>query len=354
MTTKKVQKAGNNANQIQAETVILGISEKRAREIFDEKLETALKSFTAEALDEAKRRNAVFDESLIKRIVEEKAEAAFGDPSFQLLLVEAQKSAAATEREADYDLLSELLIHRHKKGENRNTRAAIVRAVEIVDQVSDEALLGITAFHSACTFVPRGRDLASGLKILDGLFSKILVEELPEGNGWLDHLDILDALRTSTFGGTKKLEEFWLSYNKDLCLKGINSDSEQYSQAKEILVKAGLDDSLLVKSTIDENYYRIPVSRRSEIENLILNSNGKNRPPTTAEIQALDEIFELYSEETISESALAEEIDRYDNLKKLRSWWNSLTDQSIHITSVGRVLAHSNAQRINPNLLSLN
>jgi len=33
---------------------------------------------------------------------------AFADPSFQILLVEAQKATVSTERSADYDLLSEL------------------------------------------------------------------------------------------------------------------------------------------------------------------------------------------------------------------------------------------------------
>ncbi len=60
---------------------------------------------------------------------------------FQLLLVEAQKAAASTERVADYDLLSELLIHRFEKGENRVMRAGISRAVEIVDKISDDAML---------------------------------------------------------------------------------------------------------------------------------------------------------------------------------------------------------------------
>ncbi len=41
-------------------------------------------------------------------------------------------------------------------------------------------------------------------------------------------------------------------------------------------------------------------------------------------------------------------------LKKLRAWWNTLKDKSLKITSVGRVIAHSNAQCIDGTLPSLN
>lgn len=43
----------------------------------------------------------------------------FAEPSFQFLLTEAHKTAASTERKADYELLSELLVHRIQKGELR-------------------------------------------------------------------------------------------------------------------------------------------------------------------------------------------------------------------------------------------
>ena len=79
---------------------------------------------------------------------------AFADPSFQLLLVDAQKTAAATERSVDYDLLSELLVHRIEKGNDRHVRTGIHRAVEIVEDISNEALLGLTIIHSLNSFIP--------------------------------------------------------------------------------------------------------------------------------------------------------------------------------------------------------
>jgi hypothetical protein len=350
MANKQTQKGGDGSSQLQVGNLILGIDEKRAREIFDEKLKTALESFTNEALGTAKERNQKFDNSLMKRIVKEEAQSAFSDPAFQLLLIEAQKSAASTEREPDYDLLSELLIHRHKSSKNRNIVAGVSRAVEVVDQVSDEALLGLTAFHSASTFVPRGKNLPKGLEILDKLFLKIIDVDLPEGVEWLDHLDILDAVRTSSFGGLKSLEEFWLEHLKDLCLNGILVDSESYTNALEILEKAKLNTNILVENENSSGYVKIPVSARSQIVNIIMHQNGLDRLATEIEVEALENIFDLYDGTVLTKEKLAQEIDKYASLKKLRLWWNSLSEQSLQITSVGKALAHSNVQRLESNI----
>ena len=47
-----------------------------------------------------------------------------------------------------------------------------------------------------------------------------------------------------------------------------------------------------------------------------------------------------------------EEWDKRENLKTLREWWDTIGN-SIQVTSVGKVLAHSNAQRCDKNLPSL-
>ena len=113
----------------------------------------ARKDYTQEALAIANSRVAEFENQLLPKMEAlDGALEAFADPSFQILLVEAQKTAASTERPADYALLSELLIHRFQKGENRIVRAGISRAIGIVDVISDDALLGLTILHSASGF----------------------------------------------------------------------------------------------------------------------------------------------------------------------------------------------------------
>jgi len=351
MVNKQSQKAGDSSQLIQADTVIIGIDEKRVKEILEKELSIALEDFTIEANSIGKSRSKKFNTSLLKRMVQESALEAFSDPAFQILLIEAQKSAASTEREQDYNLLSELMVHRFQKGSDRTIRAGISRAVEIVDQISDEALLGITVFHSASYFVPISGDINKALKVLNDLFDKIIYNTLPADNNWLDHLDILDALRISSFGGTKLLEDFW--YEKfDGCIKnGIEENSEKHNEVKEILTKAGLPENCLVKNTFNKKYFKISVSNRSMIAKISIESSSGKRLLTQNEISALEEVYDLCNDNKILKEDFIKEIEKYPKLKKLREWWNTtLKEQSIQITSVGRVLAHSNAQRIDRNL----
>lgn len=350
MTDKQTQKAGANSQLFQASTVILGIDEKRVREILEEQLPIALRDFTAEAITTANFRSKRFNSSLLKRMVQESALTAFSDPSFQILLTEAQKRAASTEREQDYDLLSELMVHRFQKGSNRSIRAGISRAVEIVDQISDEALLGITVFHSVSYFIPVSGDMAQGLKVLDDLFDKVIYNILPINNNWLDHLDILDAVRVSSFGGTKLLEDFWYDQFDGYLKNGIEESSEKHNETKVILVQAGLAQNYLVKNTLNEKYFKLEVVNKNNISKLSITNVSGKRSITDDERVALEKVYDLYDGNKMSKEDFIKEIEKHPNLKKLREWWNTLEKQAIQITSVGRVLAHSNAQRIDRSL----
>ncbi|MDB5178109.1 MAG: hypothetical protein JWN01_52 [Patescibacteria group bacterium] len=356
MTGKSSQKAGNNAQQIQVETFVVGINEKRVREIVDEKLVLALNDFTAEAASIARGRSEKFGSKLIGKMVKESALSAFADPSFQILLVEAQKRAASTEREHDYDLLAELMLHRFKKGAHRSVRAGISRAVEIVDQVSDEALLGLTVLHAVSNFVPITGKIDIGLKTLDGLFGKLLDGNLPTGAEWLDHLDILDSVRISSLGGTKLLEDYWYEMFDGCVKNGMPKDSEALSEAKKLLKDSKLDQTILIASSASEDYFKLDVRDKSAISRLQAMTNPKDgktshtRPLTNKEMEALTKIYDLYDGSSIPKEEFVHKIDEHQNLQQLREWWNLLKDQSIQITSVGRVLASSNAQRLDNTL----
>lgn len=347
---KLVQNTGANSQPIQAQTVIVGIDEKRAREIIDEKLRIALNTFSIEANTIANKRSKKFNNSLIRRMVQENALKAFSDPSFQILLIEAQKRAASAEREQDYDLLSELMVHRFQKGSDRTVRAGISRAVEIVDQISNEALLAITVFHSVSYFRPVSGNMNQGLEALDDLFNKVIYDTLPTDNKWFDHLDILDAMRTSSFGGTKLLEDYWYELFDGYLRNGIEKESKKYNEVKEILIKVGLDQNCLVKNILNEKYVKLAIVNKDSISRLSITDISGKRPLTGSERSALEKVYDLYDSNKVSKEDFIKEIEKYPNLKKLREWWNKLKEQNIRITSVGRVLAHSNAQRIDKNL----
>ena len=193
--SKQNQTAGDNAQQVQVGdvtnlTIVNGITEQRARDIFREMNQQAVANYSQDAWAEALRRIRIL-ETLVMEKVEKMDDVlvAFGDPAFQVLLAEAQKRAAATEREVDYKLLSELLVCHVKKGACRINRAGINRAVEIVGDIDTTALCALTVAHAFESFFPNTGEILNGLWLLDNMFKKLMYEDLPTGNRWLDHLD---------------------------------------------------------------------------------------------------------------------------------------------------------------------
>lgn len=364
MASKQNQRAGNNSQQLQAESMVvnIGIDEKRAREIYQEMNLQLRKDYSQEALKIANSRVSEFEDRLLPKMdAVDGALEAFADPSFQLLLVEAQKTAAASERPADYDLLAELLIHRFKKGENRVTRAGISRAVEIVDEISDDALLGLTVFHSVTYFVPASGDINQGLKVLNDLFGKLFYCNLPIGTEWLDHLDILDAVRVNNLGGLKKIEEYYSHMLSGYVDIGIEKNSENYEKALDILKANNLPQNIMVEHVFNPDYVRINLPNKDQISSLtlqrpIVQNNQllmQKTPLSTEQINAITSVYDLYKADNNlrqqNVKKFIEEWDKQPNLKTLKEWWDKIS-VSIQLTSVGKVLAHSNAQRCDKNL----
>lgn len=357
---KQNQKAGDNSQQLQATnmTVIVGIDEKRAREICEEMTQQLRKDYSAEALKIAISRVSEFENKLMPKMETiDGALEAFGDPSFQLLLVEAQKTAASSERPEDYDLLAELLIHRFQKGENRIARAGISRAVKIVDEISDEALLGLTVFHSALQFGPTQGGVREGLEVLNNLFGEIIYDKLPVGNDWIDHLEILDAVRINNFGNLKKMHEYYPTGLNGYVDVGIKKNSDDHLKAIDILKSQSLGTEILVEHELNNGFIRLKLFDESSVDTLqILQRDyfgNKVIPLSDIQTDAMKSIYNLYvKDESIKQqnvNQLMIEWNKFPHLKTVREWWDSIA-LSFQITSVGKVLAHSNAQRCDSRL----
>ena len=136
---KQMQKAGANSQQVQMNntTINFGITEARVREIFYELYEITKQNYTKDAYELAMKRVTIFEELLMDKVEQVNGMLeAFRDPSFQFLLADAQKRAAASDRESDFEMLTELLAHRVKQKDDRKIKASISKAVEIVDQLA--------------------------------------------------------------------------------------------------------------------------------------------------------------------------------------------------------------------------
>ena len=364
MINSQNQKSGNGSTNFQAQQMLVqvGIDEKRAREIYQEMNWQSRQDYSQEALNIANSRVTEFENRLMPKMAQvDGALEAFADPSFQRLLVEAQKTAASTERPADYDLLSELLIHRFQKGENRIARAGISLAVEIIDKISDEALLGLTVTHAVNSFSPASGDIHQGLDVLNELFGKIFYSELPTGDAWLDHLDILDAVRLNPFGHLKKVEEYYSKLLPGYIDVGIHKNSENHDKVIELLKLHDLSIGFLIEHSLNSDFLRLPIrsinsiDKFSFIEQVVREDCLIQTPINLSEEQrkALISIYELYSKDSNlrqnNVNSFMNEWDKRPNLKTLREWWDNIPT-SFTVTSVGKVLAHSNAQRCDKSL----
>ena len=356
---KQIQKAGANSLQCQAEsiTIINGVSEERVRAIFAEQSQLARREYTEDAYRIADERVNKFEECFMPRIAQvENALPSFADPAFQFLLRHAQQMAAATEREADYDLLTELLICHVQKGDDRKNRAAINRAVEIIGDIDNDALCGLTAAHALTSYSPITGKSVEGIKVLNDLFCKIVYRDLPIGSEWLDHLDVLGAVRISSFGKMKNTAEFFSSSLNGYICVGIKADSEDYKKAIDLLDNAKINRNILIPNECLDGFYRLAIRNEDNIGDLAFNYGAVRLPLSNEQKDSLKQIWGMYAKEEAlkkqAENRFIEMWDSYDILFNLRKWWDSIP-QAFSLTQVGRVLAQTNAKRCDSSLSDL-
>lgn len=351
--SKQIQQAGDNSLQIQGNTInlIQGITEERAREICNEVFALRGNEYTQEAVRIAQERVDRFKLDLVpKMAMLEGALNIFSDPSFQLLLAKAQRVAAASGREADYHLLTELLRCRVQKGQNRKNRTGIEKAVEIVDQIDDDALCGLTIAHAIGSLQPSSSVIADGLDVLSELFEKLLYLPLPKGTEWIDHLDVLGAIRISNVYLMKPLEQVYEQTIPGIMCAGIKKDSENYTKSMKLLMDNKIPHIWLVDNELLNDYVRIPCVNIADIENYRMRINGIPYPVkmTEQQLTVIREIWTLYDtsdeiKRRVYESFL-EKWNRYPVLQQVNNWWKEIP-VAFNITCVGTVLAHANAQR---------
>lgn len=365
MTDRQIQKAGDNSQQVQTQVFNnynIGLDEKRVREIIDEKINQAVADFTMESNVVAKRRMENFKNDFVPRLIRDNLLDALKDPSIQLLIVEAQKSAAATEREEDYSLLSELLIHRVKKSDDRNIRAGVSRAIKIVDEISDEALLGLTVVYLIEYLYPETGNIMEGLSVMDKVFSNVMTGPLPIGGEWLEHLDVLDTIRikSSLFGSLPGIDQLYLNQFPGYMDVGIDKSSQDFKKALDILVKAELPTDFLCDHDLCEGYVRLAIRDLKIVDDIVLieqqgksiekcqSESPKIVPLSCKQKEAIKRIYALYRNDdnlrTLNIAKFMEKWDEFDNLKEIREWWDTI-HISFTITPIGRVLAHANGQR---------
>lgn len=383
---KSEQTAGDNSTQVQAGTVnnyynttttnIIGIDEERARNIYKEEYAIAKANWTQEAQGIAQERVIALEDKLIPKMQQhDETLKIFGDPAFQFILRKAQISAASSGEERDLDMLSELIVHRAEQNGNRERTLGISKAIEIIDQIPESSLIGLSSFYAINRYVSESFDIHQELKTLDNLHKSILNDiELPIGIQWIENLDVLSAVRIAPSGiqSFKKMEEF-LS-NKLACLPmGIERNSPEYNEMLLELHKVGLYDC---KEKIAELYednrdnrnalkIEMPLFKEHPLREgflictyppeaftegnsisfkVNLGAQELDIPLNREQFLAFKHLSEItYKDGRNVESLtskLIKEWDNYENLKNVRIWWNQLPI-FFTITPIGVAIANA-------------
>lgn len=349
----QTQKAGDNAIQYQIEsqnnnystnvTQYYGASPSEmvfvATTVYNQLNALSIKQYAEIATTTIDERINAFGCELFPRL--EKVEGAlekFMDPKFEFLLREAQITAAKTDRREDLCMLSELLSCHVQKGNDKKIDAGISHAIRIVDEIDNDALCALTiacAFHH---YIPTSGIIRNGLNILNELYGKLLYLDLPTGRDWLDHLDILGAVRLSSFGKNSTNEFLNSKYSKYACV-GIKKESAEYNTVKDILFANNIPDSVITDNDCMDGYVRLSIIDIDDV-----------RPEYK---EPFLQIENLYSRDSnaikMAHNKFIEIWDSYENLKKVRLWWEAIPN-FFDITYIGRVLAQTNAKRMDPDL----
>ena len=171
---KQNQVAGDNSTQIQASTInnnyytIAGVSEEKAREICRHEFQVAMQNWAEQATTIAEQRVSKLEDKILSKMQSyDKELKMFSEPAFQILLRKAQISAASTDKDADYEMLSYLLLHRVHHNNNRESNLGITKAIEIVDQIDEQALVALTIVHVISVLIPITDNIDVALSKLD-------------------------------------------------------------------------------------------------------------------------------------------------------------------------------------------
>lgn len=349
------QRAGDGSNQIQADIVnVYGIDESKVREIIRYENMNMINQMTSIAQETMMNRLNDYSNVLVPKLVKAELLDSFADPSIRVLFRKTINTAYCTDREKDYNLLSELLIHRIKKDGNYTRIAAINKAVEEINNISDEALLALTVIFCVLYYKPNSGNPVEGVQVLDNLFGLILKNNiLPNNKEWIDNLEIVGAIRRVSYSKFKKIEDLYHSICKGYTRKGIKKDSQNYKKAIAILEDNNLGYPF-VDNYFDNNYVRLNLFNIESFDSVcfVKKENDKMISINLSDQQkkALKDVVNLYDKEEIKVSEFKDFLMRYKNLKCIIEWWDNSFDDFFSLTAIGNVIAITNAKCIDSSL----
>lgn len=364
MADKLKQKAGENSNQFSANSVdtvnqmqvgtmnmYTGLTVADCINICNQVFLSHAKEYTEEAVETAMQRNQVFSNDVVNRLaIVENALEEFKKPEFQSLLVKAQKTATRTSKMDDYKLLSELVVQKVEKKDEKKIGTGITRAIEVVDEIDTDSLLALTMQCAIIHYTPASGELKKNLSVLEELYKSVLYDILPTNYDWMDQLDVIDCIRIQSTK-FKNFYDYLMEKSEGIFCAGIDKSSQDYTMANNLLVSASLPQALLIDNELLPGFVRVPVVNKREIKDIVLD-DGETML-NSSQVSTLEKIYDMYSNKNDKKAEMKKKayelLDTYPTIKLLKEWWKKCP-YSFSVTIVGKTLAYSNLCRIDPTL----
>ncbi|AZS39969.1 hypothetical protein CVS54_01287 [Microbacterium oxydans] len=339
---RQTQRGGDGSLQIQvAGDYVVGVDEKRAREIADESA-GRIHEFTKEAFATVSARVEELNDRMIKTLESQGQLNSFADPAFQRAVTKAQLSAATTERESDYDMLAALLSDRAASPNDRAARAGIERAIEVVDLLDDDALRGLTVLDAMARWSPSSGRISVGLDFFDGFLAQFLDGPLPLGPDWAEHLDVLDAVRVQTISNLIPFHEFFRSRLGGYAASGVIAED-----VPEFVGGAAVDvpwAQFLTDHELRPGYKRIAVTTVEKLRE-VMTLNGFSEPVIEEVALNATGLFGVGGADAETNNAFDNAVRDRPSLRAIAEWWDQVP-WAVQPTRVGRILAQANAVRL--------
>jgi len=345
VTSGQSQKGGQGSQQMQVAgdyIVNVGVTEARAREIARETSREVVQQHTAEAMDLVVERIEKLDTRVVAILGTQDRLSAFADPGFIRTFKKAQEGAAASERESDYDMLAALLAQRAERPRDRPVRAGIERAIEIMDQVDDDALRGLTIVHALSKWIPASPNISQGVTAMENIFADLVDGPLPEGRDWIDHLDILDAVRVNSLTQFKPFDEFYPVQFPGYVAPGVLKDEVPpvVGGSLELLPW----DVFVEEHELRPGYVRLKAVAEHTFRETYLNSGMKDVWVDDIVAQGIA-TFGLGTTDESARVALSSRLRSEPTIGSIAEWWGRLPHH-FTMTAVGKALATANAFRL--------
>jgi hypothetical protein len=355
LTERQQQKGGETQLQAGRDIILhTGLNYEAVKDIVESHAAQLRQELTVHAKALYDERLEMLEERVLRTLTTPELIGAFADPDFQFNILEAQRSAARTDRSEDIDLLIDILAQRAVTPESPRLKVATRKALDVVGQLNDDALQGLTLLWYGISLVPIAYTLPTFLTTLDGHL-KVLSHDLPVGASWLSDLALLDCI-TLGVGGIGNLKNFvqLVGENKApgfICV-GMDSETAERHRTAFVDIHPSLSD-LIVDHPFAEDRYQLVGPGEPAVKQLterVAEDRGLDEIALRTALDAA--IIDNQYESQIGgwPEMLRTKVREYDALARIDDWWGD-NFVPLSVTPVGIAVGYANLRRLLPNVL---